>query len=1135
MSRGFFAKILAGTAALIWAEVVFLAAQFWVSLSDIRMSALALTALWPFVPALIAGWVTRMDSARKSSLVYLIDQEERRLCKPSRWKRIGDIVERVYEPSWTSFAVVAIPIALLGLLAHSCKTIFSFELLTIDAAHYQNLIAIHAGIGAIIIALVIFVAESLRDDETKDRARVLLRESMMFPLAIAEVLVFAIFLWGTINVFSIIAIIGVAIMAIASLWRLIKVLLSRSRFAERRMRLLTERLGRSIRLAIRERIGNNILLGSLHEQKIELEYYPFTPEDYPEKYHCFEFAKEGSIVDIRIDKLREFARLAEKCANANGRSFYGEKTMLLREAQESTLSGQSASDKKYVVAKFYLLKKFASRIDSESKPALCIEKAAVTSAADQRRLARLAKEAFKVRLVEDFSEEVMSEFSTITDQFVSAVRMNQPEKVNELTKTFIKVAETFLDMINACGGGFSYEQAKKEHGSWPTDTWSSISWLRENVWEVLQATNDVRQQHVALSVVYLPYVIAKRAVDREDHYVFQTFINFAVMVYVQSFDIADQRISKLVRERSYTHIKETIDYFIEPKLRDAKSASELENFGNFSKHLLFVISNLLKSAFDKKDLESFSAVADICDEAFRHFTRDSVHARPEFLKQELETKTDDTERSRLQEKIAFAEMEASVTKDLDSKKQQVFFGMTTWILDRMRISSTSEGLAEFYAVAAGKLENNIFDFTEVFVETKDRDEGRFWQWDSWELIPNGGVQTIDLSNKLDRFYLTRMLALLSAMDDAAIAGIQLPPSRTLAFMAEDNSSQMKFLDEVEKTSGKVMPVLNASAVAKVSQLKELLKATKQRQEESESKFLAEAKIVPKKRSEFVKNLLSSFEKSTEFRAVFSLFGMLRDSSQTKTLHKDVKMWGFNQIDRKEAFVEDWYVSYGEWGSQFGDGMARSEDRMVYREMADAIGTSIQLSDSASLVETIVSQLKTMKLKRPVVIQPGNFRIVYEGLRPSSNFVDRYRPDHGVLGYESTDSYVGYIRNGRSKVPVFRVSPQNESLRGTVCVISAHDFARLHVYPPIEKEQDKQKQVGTLSLEIIDLNEDEKARKTLMDQNPAWLKEHTDPVNYLRKRVVIKVFEKFEFKILDKNAGFKLVVGKPSASGEDDEE
>jgi len=149
--------------------------------------------------------ISRLLKRKPSLLSKLIKEERKKLCRFIPKHFFKDTVSGVYFPSIKSLFVILIFLAIFFILAHLEQILYWFDWhkldflvfrnLSLDSSYYQNLIAIHAGIGVIIFALVIFIAESLRGDETNDRARVLLKESYLFPLAVAEILVFLIFIF----------------------------------------------------------------------------------------------------------------------------------------------------------------------------------------------------------------------------------------------------------------------------------------------------------------------------------------------------------------------------------------------------------------------------------------------------------------------------------------------------------------------------------------------------------------------------------------------------------------------------------------------------------------------------------------------------------------------------------------------------------------------------------------------------------------------------------------------------------------------------------------------------------------------------------------------------------------------------
>jgi CRISPR type III-A-associated protein Csm2 len=291
-------------------------------------------------------------------------------------------------------------------LAWFCLDKFSFinlQGLPQESNHYQNLITIHAGIGAIIFALVIFVAESLRDDEVKDRARVLLKESYLFPLAVAEILVFFIFIWGDVNFWRILPVIAIGLFTIWSLSKIVLVLLSKYRFAQKRAEMLQERLRQSIDLAIDERIGNNILLSKLDGKDIKLEYHPFSIDNETE-YHCFHAEKFGTISDIDLQALKKLADTVDEEGQKSGFSFGGGEKPQVSVGEEGAVE-ETESKLLPKNNQRYLMKKYHDVVDEEHRVLICLDKKLFKDASKLEEISALVSSVFIIKPADNFAEE----------------------------------------------------------------------------------------------------------------------------------------------------------------------------------------------------------------------------------------------------------------------------------------------------------------------------------------------------------------------------------------------------------------------------------------------------------------------------------------------------------------------------------------------------------------------------------------------------------------------------------------------------------------------------------------------------------------------------------------------------------
>lgn len=1082
------------------------------------------------------GW-RRYKKSREELLTYKLEQELKKSCKQEKPSSVKVYFEQLYLPSWQSVGFVLIVGAVLFFLAHITKLGIIFEPLKyIDGNHYQNLIAIHAGIGAIIFALLIFIAESLRDDETKDRARVLLKESFLFPLTVAEIVGFFIFVWGDINIWAILTPVIVALLTIASLWRLLLVLLSKSRFAKKRLQLLRDRVKRSIDSAISERFGNNILLQGLGEEKIELDYNPFSLDsDEKTNRHSFYTDKVGTIVDIRLNKLDEFAKLVEREANKNGFSFYKDKAKQEDTPASSGTAVAETNATRFLLAdRQFLHKKFKDEIDQEDQTLISIEKRVVTDLDVLKELARLAKDIFVIKKQDNFSEEIKLEIDGLKDQFITAIEDKKLGKIEELVKTYISLSETFLESLNACGGGYTYEQARKERGE-IIGGWNEVRWLSESIREIYIKATQSHDQEIIGDVAYLPVAIAIRAIKAGDQYVYQEFLKFPSYLYWLALKEENKDTRGFMVDRSWRHLKEMSDYYIEYQLkRKVSDVVSINKYRDFTIPIFVAFQNLLKTAFDKFDFDSFQAFLNKFSGLYHDFDPAGDHPSAEYLKQSLNWTQDPAEKEIIGKKIEIQEEKEKAGKDIQLKKKQVVFGLSAWIFEKYRNTPSDETLAKFYNDIVNRLPNTLPDLTELYASSRQFETERFWDWDNWEMIPDGGVQSIDFHSKLDRLYCVKALLIMKGLSEEAIQATVLPYSRDLAYLAEDrpnSNTLINMLDTITSNSAQWSFVLPQPAIEKIPVLKTLLWKAKQAQEKSEEEYLKTVEIDPDKVKEFRNKIKEAFYKSGYLRPILIGFGAYKDLT-SETPGSKVPSYGYNQIDEKAAFIKNWHVHYSGWGENYGQGMASSEDQLVFEQMVEGAGSEkdITKQDVISEIEKIVTE---NKLNDPVVLQTLDHMYEYDQLRKSELFISRYTRDCPKTKLDSSHGYKGILKIAGQNVPIVDVFVRKAELKNKVIVTDLASFGVLNQYSPIDKPEDVECKYDIFFIRVSDLNQDDQRRQKIITDNPAWLQEHADKEGYLRQKALINLYQKFEFKVVEPKSAFRLNVSDLPATDDED--
>jgi hypothetical protein len=148
----------------------------------------------------------------------------------------------------------------------------------------------------------------------------------------------------------------------------------------------------------------------------------------------------------------------------------------------------------------------------------------------------------------------------------SLFRFPEPA-LDDLTQTYLIVAEEFLTTLNRLGGGYTSEQAQQERNN-VSGGWSEAQWLVTDVRELLIVTAESDNTDVIGKIAYLPFAIAKRALLAGDHYLFQQFLNFPSFIYSLGQGKGGQGKSFMV-ERSWRYLKELMDLYVQPRLMEA--------------------------------------------------------------------------------------------------------------------------------------------------------------------------------------------------------------------------------------------------------------------------------------------------------------------------------------------------------------------------------------------------------------------------------------------------------------------------------------------------------------------------------------------------------------------------------------
>lgn len=1045
-----------------------------------------------------------------------------------RW--FGDI----YLPTWKSFGIVLLFLLPFILFSHFEKfclvfqwgfwrnTYCSVQLPFIASDHFQNYIGIAAGIGTIIFALLIFVAESLRDNN--DRARVLLRESLLFPITVGALIVLLNFLWYGVNVLGLVPILVVALFTITGIWRLIDVLLNKAKFAKKQDKLFKERMEIHINLAVQERLRDNALMSRLGESKIQLSYYPLSAEDKEDSHHLFHATGSGVIETFNLERLERFAQVVEAAANKNGFSFQKAKP---KPSPPTTWVERTPTDEPPVYAHLddhYLTKKHKNRVTEKDSIILAVDRRAVKKE-DTQTLNLLGKIAREVAIIEKedaFSEEITAELASLRDQFILAINEKRVSKIDEHARAYIKIAEAFWETLADYDIRYDFESARQERSAFNFSSGLNIGWLLHDVRDYVERAIETRDRQVIQEVIALPNAISHLALKFRDQYLYQQFIQIPAFVYWLAKNEDNEKLRSFVIGRTWRHLSELATYVIESEItRKKNTAEDIKSYNEFTIPILQAFQSLIKEAYDNRDLENFNTFLTEFSKLFRRVQE----TYPEW-NYNLRLKGADSEEERgsiLSEK-AVQEARIQAGKDIRNRKLQILVGLSAWLLEKARENPEDADLKKFFAAVRTYLPTDIIKLTKVLEGLKRWDTDSEWGWSNWEFSADGEVHTVDFPSKINRLYVVQ--ALHSLQSNGANRDVQLTPSRTLeSAMNEKHGPLWNIASAIEQNPEAWADVLTQAEIAKVPELKAIFKRLEVAQKEIDNQQVKNATPDASKVTEFKTRFVAAFNRTAIFRKLLKRMHAYEDL--TSTPKEDLNALGINTLSDKAAFIPDWPVHYMGWGDSYGEGLAQGENENILKTMFNAAQDEGS-SSKDSLIQKLEDITKALNPKETIILEALPFSVEYQLLR-SDRFSPRQDKTRSPNPHDDDPNCEGFIRLNGNYIPFYKVFPRDAAHKNSVLVTELRRFGKLTQFRPTDKKEDFQFIEGMFQLKLSDLNQAE-PRNELMSQNPPWLDKEEDPEGYLRQRVWLRLFEKFDFQILDASAGRRI---KFTTEGDED--
>jgi len=308
-------------------------------------SAIAIVAVARAYQRRRKAWLSRMTedairAMRKERLAVNRTWSHVRLRPGLLWRRCGQLLFRAVETAESyvldrfsnslrepylpsSGTVIAIVGALAILLFVPHPPTISWQEFQIghlwkwlesDLSASQDVSKVFDGLIIVVIALIIFVAESIRNSRSSDEARVLLQISHLWLLAVMVTIApFALLYPPTTGL----AIIGAGIIALLTVWGFARVLrnfLDVDAYIHAQRKFLKTRVRSHVLESARQRVGNRILYDKLGTDKDIKIATAITSSWLPGRrsgYVMVDTPGVGILTDINLDLLADLSRFLE--------------------------------------------------------------------------------------------------------------------------------------------------------------------------------------------------------------------------------------------------------------------------------------------------------------------------------------------------------------------------------------------------------------------------------------------------------------------------------------------------------------------------------------------------------------------------------------------------------------------------------------------------------------------------------------------------------------------------------------------------------------------------------------------------------------------------------------------------------
>lgn len=257
----------------------------------------------------------------------------------------------------------------------------------------------------------------------------------------------------------------------------------------------------------------------------------------------------------------------------------------------------------------------------------------------------------------------------------------------------------------------------------------------------------------------------------------------------------------------------------------------------------------------------------------------------------------------------------------------------------------------------------------------------------------------------------------------------------------------------------------------------------------------------KKILEFKEEVIYGFNKSADLRSLLKKVNMFENKIDEKVPVPNIQFLGYNKLERRDMFFENWHVTYADWGKNFGKEIGEEENIRILKKITQALPRT-ENADISILINDFEINDNT------IIIASHSY--IYDFLERTNDFKPYWTED---IDLDKEPRLQGYLVKGDRKVKIYDYHlPENEMFYS---IMDISTVGTLTQHFPLEDTNTEDDLYDIFTIRIRDLSLDNSAIADLLAKPPSWLSAVGDEIKqrkYIEESIILQIGEKFEFTV-----------------------